>query len=69
MNKSNQVKKDYVLMAVADLILKLNEREDTKCGWWTFDIDKDSSSMSVNIKFDKDQAQEVYHERLYQPPT
>lgn len=56
MNKSNQVKKDYVLMAVADLILKLNEREDTKCGWWTFDIDKDSSSMSVNIKFDKDQA-------------
>ena len=56
MNKSNQVKKDYVLIAVADLILKLNEREDTKCVWWNFDIDKDSGSMSVNIKFDKDKA-------------
>lgn len=53
MNKSNEAKEHHVLMAVADFILKLNEREDTKCGWWTFDIDKDSNSMSVNIKFDK----------------
>ena len=55
-NTANQVKKDYLLMAVADLILKLNEREDTKCGWWNFDINEDSDSMSVDIKFNKDQA-------------
>ena len=55
MNKSNEAKEHYVLMAAADFILKLNEREGTKCGWWTFDIDKDSNSMSMNIKFDKEQ--------------